>query len=100
MKHRLAEILNTSVENVDVFTILHSPHNPNTTQLDVRFSAHGSPYYQPEKINAAIDKHQAEVRNGILKNFGFYDYNIVKIMLKMYIIARKRFGCCFSNGQY
>lgn len=48
---------------MDVFTVLHSPHNPNITQLDVRFSAHGSPYYQPEKINAAIDKHQAEVRN-------------------------------------
>lgn len=62
LKQRLASILNASVENVDVFTILHSPHNPNNSQLDVRFSAHGSPYYQPEKINAAIDKHQAEVR--------------------------------------
>jgi len=62
LKRRLASILNASIENVDVFTILHSPHNPNITQLDVRFSAHGSPYYQPEKINAAIDKHQAEVR--------------------------------------
>lgn len=62
MRHRLATILNASVENVDVFTILHSPHNANTTQLDVRFSAHGSPYYEPERINAAIDKHQAEVR--------------------------------------
>jgi len=59
----LASILTATVENVDVFTILHSPHNPNTTQLDVRFSAHGSPYYQPERINAAIDKHQAEVSN-------------------------------------
>lgn len=61
LKQRLASILNASIENVDVFTILHSPHNPNTTQLDVRFSAHGSPYYQPEKINAAIDRHQAEL---------------------------------------
>ncbi|XP_025194494.1 DE-cadherin isoform X1 [Melanaphis sacchari] len=61
LKKRLASILNATVENVDVFTILHSPHNPNTTQLDVRFSAHGSPYYQPERINAAIDKHQAEL---------------------------------------
>lgn len=78
MKHRLADILNTSIENVDVFTILHSPHNPNTTQLDVRFSAHGSPYYQPEKINAAIDKHQAEVRNTILKNYCFFfSYNVI-----------------------
>lgn len=73
----MASILNATVENVDVFTILHSPHNPNTTQLDVRFSAHGSPYYQPERINAAIDKHQGEVR---IKNyFTYYRTNLVII---------------------
>ncbi|XP_025422894.1 DE-cadherin isoform X3 [Sipha flava] len=65
LRHRLATILNASVENVDVFTILHSPHNANTTQLDVRFSAHGSPYYEPERINAAIDKHQAELEKDL-----------------------------------
>jgi len=51
---RLARILNVSVENVDVFTVLHSPHNLNTSLLDVRFSAHGSPYWKPEKVNAAV----------------------------------------------
>jgi hypothetical protein len=51
---RLALILNVSVENVDVFTVLHSPHNSNTSLLDVRFSAHGSPYWKPEKLNAAV----------------------------------------------
>jgi len=74
----LASILNATVENVDVFTILHSPHNPNNTQLDVRFSAHGSPYYQPERINAAIDKHQLEVSN---KNDSTY-YKTNKLFLK------------------
>ncbi|XP_026684659.1 DE-cadherin, partial [Diaphorina citri] len=57
LKNRLAKLLNTSVENVDVFTVLHSPHNLNSNQLDVRFSAHGSPYYAPEKINMAIANH-------------------------------------------
>jgi hypothetical protein len=51
---RLAHILNVSMENVDVFTVLHSPHNSNTSLLDVRFSAHGSPYRKPEKLNAAV----------------------------------------------
>jgi hypothetical protein len=51
---RLAHILNVSVENVDVFTVLHSPHNSNTSLLDVRFSAHGSPYWRPERLNAAV----------------------------------------------
>lgn len=61
LREQLSKFLNTSVDNVDVFTVLHSPHNTNPTQLDVRFSAHGSPYYEPEKINAAISSHQAEV---------------------------------------
>jgi len=51
---RLAHVLNVSMENVDVFTVLHSPHNSNTSLLDVRFSAHGSPYWKPEKLNAAV----------------------------------------------
>jgi hypothetical protein len=51
---RLAHILNVSVENVDVFTVLHSPHSSNTSLLDVRFSAHGSPYWKLEKLNAAV----------------------------------------------
>ena len=51
---RLALILNVSLENVDVFTVLHSPHNSNTSLLDVRFSAHGSPFWKPEKLNAAV----------------------------------------------
>lgn len=59
---KLAVMLNTSVENVDVFTVLHSTHNTNLSQLDVRFSAHGSPYYAPEKINAAVTLHKSEVR--------------------------------------
>jgi hypothetical protein len=53
-RSRLAFILNVSVENVDVFTVLHSPHNSNTSLLDVRFSAHASPYWRLERLNAAV----------------------------------------------
>lgn len=60
-RSRLAHILNVSVDNVDVFTVLHSPHNSNTSLLDVRFSAHGSPYRKPEKLNAAVALNKAEV---------------------------------------
>lgn len=58
---RLARILNVSLENVDVFTVLHSPHNSNMSLLDVRFSAHGSPYRRPEKLNAAVGLNKAVV---------------------------------------
>ena len=50
----LANFFNTSAENVDVFTVLHSPHHNNKSLLDVRFSAHGSPYYAPEKLNTIV----------------------------------------------
>ncbi|KAK9497090.1 hypothetical protein O3M35_004467 [Rhynocoris fuscipes] len=57
LKKQIAKYLNVSEDNVDVFTILHSPHNTNMSQLDVRFSAHGSPYYEPEKLNSIISTH-------------------------------------------
>ncbi|CAB0007597.1 unnamed protein product [Nesidiocoris tenuis] len=61
LKRLLASYLNVSEENVDVFTVLHSPHITNPLLLDVRFSAHGSPYYNPEKLNAAISAHSEDV---------------------------------------
>ncbi|XP_043520392.1 DE-cadherin [Frieseomelitta varia] len=60
-QERVANMLNTSVENVDVFTVLHSPHHNNNSLLDVRFSAHGSPYYAPEKLNTILAQHTKEI---------------------------------------
>lgn len=61
MKDRLQRILarlfNTSVENVDVFTVF----NYNASILDVRFSAHGSPYYEAEKLNGLVAQNQNEL---------------------------------------
>ncbi|RZF43960.1 hypothetical protein LSTR_LSTR006768 [Laodelphax striatellus] len=62
---RLAKYLNVSLDNVDVFTVLHSPHNTNLTELDIRFSAHGSPYYEAEKLNTAIAVHQADLERAL-----------------------------------
>jgi len=58
---RMARLLNVSMENVDVFTVLHSPHNTNTSLLDVRFSAHASPYWRSEKLNAAVSLNKITV---------------------------------------
>ncbi|XP_050072812.1 DE-cadherin-like [Anopheles maculipalpis] len=49
----IANTLNVSRENVDVFTVLKRD-NVNGTFLDVRFSAHGSPYYAPERLNGML----------------------------------------------
>ncbi|XP_011641740.1 DE-cadherin isoform X2 [Pogonomyrmex barbatus] len=60
-QEKLATMLNTSIENVDVFTVLHSPHHNNKSLLDIRFSAHGSPYYAPEKLNTILAQHSKEI---------------------------------------
>lgn len=56
LQNSIAEMFNISRDNVDVFTVLQ--HDNNATLLDVRFSAHGSPYYEPEKLNGMIGYHQ------------------------------------------
>ncbi|XP_033228153.1 DE-cadherin-like [Belonocnema kinseyi] len=58
----LANMLNVSAANVDVFTVLHSPHhNSNKSLLDVRFSAHGSPYYAAEKLNTIVARNARSI---------------------------------------
>ncbi|XP_011307497.1 DE-cadherin [Fopius arisanus] len=60
-QERFATLLNNTIENVDVFTVLHSPHHNNKSLLDVRFSAHGSPYYAPEKLNTIVAQNSKEL---------------------------------------
>ncbi|XP_064213001.1 neural-cadherin isoform X11 [Tribolium castaneum] len=55
-KDKIAELLNTDRENVDVFSVqLRRKHPPLT---DVRFSAHGSPYYKPVRLNGIVLMHR------------------------------------------
>lgn len=59
LQSSLARLFNTSITNVDVFTVLE---NENRT-LDVRYSAHGSPYYAPEKLNGMVAQNQQRLEN-------------------------------------
>lgn len=56
LRKYLSKYMNTSEENVDVFTVV-----PAGPYFDIRFSAHGSPYYAPEKINHRVSEHQDEL---------------------------------------
>ena len=51
-KETLASILQTDEENVDIFSVQNAPKTSNA--IDVRFAAHGSPYYAPERMTALI----------------------------------------------
>lgn len=55
----LSKILNATMENVDIFTVL--PVRNESYYIDVRFSAHGSPYYMPERLNDKVSEHETEV---------------------------------------
>ena len=48
----IADSLNTRVEYVDVFSVLDSESSPGF--VDVRFTAHGSPYYNNTKLIGAV----------------------------------------------
>ena len=48
-RERLSDKLGTAVENVEIISILKKDEF-----TDVRFSAHGSPYYSPTKMNGVI----------------------------------------------
>ncbi|GAB0089877.1 DE-cadherin [Sergentomyia squamirostris] len=64
----LARTFNVSLENVDVFTVLK--HDYNASYLDVRYSAHGSPYYPPEKLNGLVGQNQEKLEEELdLKMF-------------------------------
>jgi len=51
-KQRVAELLGTIPSAVDIFTVLDSTTKPGYT--DVRFTAHGSPYYNDTKLLGVI----------------------------------------------
>lgn len=44
---------------MDVFSVQLRKKHPPTT--DIRFSAHGSPYYKPVKLNGLVLMHREEV---------------------------------------
>lgn len=50
---QLAHLANVSLENLDIVSILHSTH-AEKNMLDIRYSAHGSPYRYPEELNTLM----------------------------------------------
>ncbi|XP_071875827.1 neural-cadherin-like isoform X1 [Bombus fervidus] len=62
-RDKLAHLLNIDRENVDVFSVqLRRMHPPLT---DVRFAAHGSPYYKPVRLNGIVLMHREEIEKEV-----------------------------------
>lgn len=51
---QLARLVNVSLENLDLVSVLKSKVHPDENYLDIRFSAHGSPYRYPEELNTLL----------------------------------------------
>ncbi|CAG2067545.1 unnamed protein product, partial [Timema podura] len=62
-RDKLANLLNTERENVDVFSVqLRRKHPPVT---DIRFAAHGSPYYKPVRLNGLVLMNREEIEKDV-----------------------------------
>lgn len=56
LRHQLATVVETSLDNVLIFSVMNHPTLPRTT--DVFWAAHGSPWYSPVKLNGLVNKHR------------------------------------------
>lgn len=59
-RDKLANILDTNRNNIDVFSVQLRRRYPPVT--DVRFSVHSSPYQDPVKLNGRVLMYREEVR--------------------------------------
>ncbi|KAI9564703.1 hypothetical protein GHT06_008444 [Daphnia sinensis] len=57
---KVTEYVGAKEENVDIFTVMSSSPS-RYHSVDVRYSAHGSPYYDPDKLNGLTATHQDEL---------------------------------------
>lgn len=60
LHEKLSLILNATKENIDIFTVLRAASSES--EVDVRFSAHGSPYYPAERLNSKVSLNVEEVQ--------------------------------------
>ena len=67
LRREIAKKLVVPTENVDIFTVFNHPSLPKT--VDVRYSAHGSPYYHPSKLDGIVNQHKDEVGSMCLISF-------------------------------
>lgn len=69
-KDIMAKLLKVNPDNVDIFTVLRKGDYPPVT--DIRFSAHGSPYYKASKLDGLIALHRNRVNVHFLSVFFAY----------------------------
>ena len=96
-KETLASILQTDEENVDLFSVQKAPKTPNA--IDVRFAAHGSPYYVPEWMTTVIKNN----RPVLVKATKPFDVNVLIVGVDECLYETCESGGCrnvlIANGE-
>ena len=90
-KESVAEILGTEEHNVDLFSVQSAPKDP--TAIDVRFAAHGSPYYPAERMTAMLKNGRPRLAEAA-KTF---DVNILVIGVDECVHEPCRTGGCTNE---
>ena len=62
-KESVASILKTDEDNVDLFSVQAAPKISEA--IDVRFAAHGSPYYAPERMTAILKNNRPSLAKAL-----------------------------------
>ena len=69
-KKGIAKAINTRTENVDLFSVQNA--GGDAKAVDVRFGAHGSPYYAPERLVAVLKENRNQLSShGVDAVIGF-----------------------------
>ncbi|CAD5116989.1 DgyrCDS5823 [Dimorphilus gyrociliatus] len=63
LRHRLATVVNTALDNVLIFSVKN--HNKLFRTTDVFWAAHGSPWYSPVKLNGLVNKHREHLEKSL-----------------------------------
>ena len=63
-REALARRLGVPTGNVDIFTVMNHPTLERT--CDIRYSAHGSPYYKPARLNGLVAEDKIMVCSSLL----------------------------------
>lgn len=91
LREMIAMKLGVPFTNVDIFTVMNHPTLPRT--IDLRYSAHGSPYYRPARLDGIVNQFQDEVSLSCLFKslrkqnelmFDFFQYLILCMLLNLH----------------
>ncbi len=95
LRQLLANELGIPINNVQVFSIMNSPATAKT--VDIRFAAHGSPYYRSDRLDGIVMTQRQKVGLFIIVN---NSYLMLSIDRKYFVGVNFTRNCSISNWSW